>query len=131
MIFVKVTSNRSQSDECMEFWGNYMLIFLTLKMRRKLIISLAISHLLNVDIILLNCDAQSKAKLECCFKACTRFIYNLRRFDSTAPYDRTIIGCSLHVHYKLRMSIFLKRNIVFWFYTKFIELKWTCERNWL
>lgn len=49
-----------------------------------------------------NLSATAIRSLEGAFSACVRFVYRLRRYDSTRDYVNGILGCSLMTYLKLR-----------------------------
>lgn len=58
-----------------------------------------------------NLDSHSKQTLQKAFKACTRYVYGLRRFDSTNEHRKHILGCEILDFLDYRSACFL-HNLV-------------------
>ena len=54
-----------------------------------------------------NLSASNVRSLERAFSACVRFVYSLRRYDSTREYIGGILGCSLMTYLKQRRCCFI------------------------
>lgn len=87
--------------------------FIPRKLRRKLVVSLILPYFLYGDIVFMECSAICKRKLEVCFNACIRFVFNLRKFDSIGNRLNSIVGCSLFAYYNFRLAVFVYKIISF------------------
>lgn len=85
--------------------------FIPRKLRHKLVVSLILPYFLYCDIIFVECNAICKRKLEVCFNACIRFIFNLKKFETIGNKLSSIVGCSLFQYYNFRLATFIYKII--------------------
>lgn len=56
-------------------------------------------------------DSISKRKIDVTFNACTRFVYNLRKFDHVSCCSSGILGCNIHQYLEFRVLVFIYKII--------------------
>ena len=84
---------------------------LSVATRRKLVQSVIVPMFTYGDIAYYSgLTAGLKQQLHRCFKSAVRFVYNLRRRDTTAAVRNTILGHDLPENYNLRICCFLRRG---------------------
>lgn len=82
---------------------------LTTSTRRKLMQAVIVPYFTYCDTVYYpGLSAQLKEQLHRCFKAGVRFVFNLRRRDSTAAVRSTILGRELNQHYQFRINCFIR-----------------------
>lgn len=79
--------------------------------RRKLVQAVIVPIFTYGDIVYHSgLTAALKQQLHRCFKSAVRFVYNLRRRDTTAAVRHTILGHDLPDNYHLRLCCFIRRG---------------------
>ena len=79
--------------------------------RRKLVQSVVVPFFTYCDIVYYHgLSAALKNQLHRCFKSAVRFVYNLRRRDTTADVRHTILGHDLPANYFFRTCCFMRRG---------------------
>ncbi|XP_039450533.1 uncharacterized protein LOC120429543 [Culex pipiens pallens] len=79
--------------------------------RRKLVQAVIVPMFTYCDIVYYHgLSAALKEQLHRCFKSAVRFVYNLRRRDTTAAVRHTLLGHDLPINYQLRTSCFMKKG---------------------
>lgn len=79
--------------------------------RRKLVQAVVIPIFTYCDVVYHHgLSAALKEQLNRCFKAAVRFVYNLRRRETTAAVRNSILGHDLQANYHLRTCCLLKRG---------------------
>lgn len=79
--------------------------------KRKLVQAVIVPIFTYGDIVYYSgLTAALKQQLHRCFKSAVRFVYNLRRRDSTAAVRHSILGHDLPDNYNLRTCCFIKRG---------------------
>lgn len=85
--------------------------FLSIAMRRNLVLCLLLPHFLYGDVIFGNCSANCFRILQVCFNTCLRFVYGLRRRDSVSHLSKNLIGGTLLNLYDCRLVTMVYRII--------------------
>lgn len=76
--------------------------------RLMLVKSLAIPLFTYCDVVYTtNLDSKSKGIIDKAFAACVRFVYRIKRFDSTRDYLNRILGCGLAKYHEYRQLVFM------------------------
>lgn len=79
--------------------------------RRKLVQAVVVPIFTYCDIVYYHgLSVALKEQLVRCFKSAVRFVYRLRRRDTTAAVRRTILGHDLPFNYHLRTCCFIKQG---------------------
>lgn len=79
--------------------------------RRKLVQAVVVPIFTYCDIVYYHgLSVALKEQLYRCFKSSVRFVYNLRRRETTAAVRNTILGHDLPANYQLRTCCFMKRG---------------------
>ncbi|XP_038117511.1 uncharacterized protein LOC119769397 [Culex quinquefasciatus] len=79
--------------------------------RRKLVQAVVVPIFTYCDVVYYHgLSASLKDQLHRCFKSAVRFVYRLRRRDTTAAVRSTILGHDLPSNYHLRTCCFIKRG---------------------
>ena len=73
-------------------------------------------------------NGKDTKSLERAFTACLRFIYGLRRYDSTRDYKKKVFGCSFLPYFKYRRCIVM-HDIVNKRVPRFLTDKLTLSRS--
>lgn len=78
--------------------------------RRKLVQAVVMPIFTYADVVYYpGLSAALKDQLYRCFKAAVRFVYNMRRRDTTAAVRTTILGVDLPANYQLRICSFMRQ----------------------
>jgi hypothetical protein len=80
--------------------------FTPVETRRKLVISLIVSQLLEGDIMF---SIQERFKVA--LNACARYIYDISRYQHISEHANRILGCSIDTYYNLRICCAMYRLI--------------------
>lgn len=82
--------------------------FFPLKTRLSLIKSLIIPLFTYAESVYsTNLQAGDIQAIERAFSACVRFVYRLRRYDSTEGFNERLLGCSIFDYLRYRQCLFL------------------------
>lgn len=83
---------------------------LSMQTRRKLVQAVVMPIFMYGDIVYYpGLSASHKEQLQRCFKSVVRFVYNLRRRDTTADVRNSILGVDLPSNYRLRICSFMRQ----------------------
>lgn len=79
--------------------------------RRKLVQAVVVPFFTYCDIVYYHgLSVALKNQLHRCYKSAVRFVYNLRRRDTTADVRHTILGHDLPANYHFRTCCFMRRG---------------------
>lgn len=83
---------------------------LSLPTRKKLVQAIVVPIFTYADVVYYpGLAANLKAQLHRCYKAAIRFVFNLRRRDSTTTVRNSILGHDLPFNYQLRICTFMRQ----------------------
>lgn len=82
-------------------------------MRLRLVQALVIPHFLYCDSIISCVNSRLRYKIEKAFKCVLRFVYGLRKRESTKNYSKNIFGCNIFDYFDFRFSLFIFKLIQF------------------
>lgn len=84
---------------------------LNTQIRMKLVQSVLLPFFTYCDVVYHpGLSVSLKQQLDRCFKAAVRFVYGLRRLDSTAGLRNTILGHDLQTNYRNRICCFMRHG---------------------
>lgn len=80
-------------------------------LRRKLILTYVFPLFLYSDLVIFGMSGRCRLKLERCFNACLRYVFNLRKFDHLSPVRKRLLGCDLYTFFEFRVCWFIGQLI--------------------
>jgi len=87
--------------------------FLSQDLRLVIIRSYVLPFLYYGDILYFSAKRKFLKKLERALNSCTRFVFDLRRYDRLSNHRNILLGRSFHNHLKLRVCLFIFKILFF------------------
>lgn len=87
--------------------------YLNTDMRLKLVQALVIPHFLYCDVIVSAVNSRLRKKIEKAYKCVLRYIFGLKRRETTKDYRKSIFGCEIFKYFDYRFSLFIFKIINF------------------
>ena len=85
--------------------------FTPLKTKLLLVKQLILPTITYAEIVYSSLDSRSMHKLKVAFNFATRYVYNLKRFESVSDFVISILGCTVETYIKFRNCIFMHKLI--------------------